>query len=124
MTVKPSAGTVKPRLRFDKVAQRLVAQVQDALSADVPAGKCVLVTVTAPIRQPSKTAAEIEIRIREALRRGKNEIVETIHGNEISVRVAGAPRKNAPKVLGFVHNPDPGAAVALLDEAQEKMAHP
>ena len=53
---------VTPRLRFDKVALRLVQGVRGALEGAVPNGLCVVFTVTAPIWAPSKTmAALIEI---------------------------------------------------------------
>ena len=49
----------KPRLRFDKVALRLVRDLQAVLSEAVPDGEAVVLTVTAPIREPAKTAAEL-----------------------------------------------------------------
>src|SRR5271165_3956788 len=42
----------KPRLRFDRVALRLVGGLQTALSECVPEGQAVVLTVTAPIRLP------------------------------------------------------------------------
>jgi hypothetical protein len=54
----------KPRLRFDRVALGLVADLQAALRESIPIGQTVIVTVTAPIRLPSKTAAALEEKIR------------------------------------------------------------
>ena len=48
---------VKPRLRFDKVALRLVADMAVAVREASPTGVIVIVTVTAPIRLASRTAA-------------------------------------------------------------------
>ena len=50
----------KPRLRFDRVALGLVGGLQAALSEFVPDGQTVILTITAPIRLPSKTAAALE----------------------------------------------------------------
>src|SRR5579862_5435604 len=52
--------SAKLRLRFDKVATRLLERLQGALGQTVPDGIAVLVTVTAPIRLASKTAAALE----------------------------------------------------------------
>ena len=49
-----------PRLRFDKVATRLIERLQATLGETVPDGMTVLLTITAPIRLPSKTAASLE----------------------------------------------------------------
>jgi hypothetical protein len=51
------ADLTKPRLRFDRVALGLVRRLHDALHEAVPDGKTVILTITAPIRMPSKTAA-------------------------------------------------------------------
>ena len=48
----------KPRLRFDKVATRLIERLQATLGETVPDGMTVLLTITAPIRLPSKTARQ------------------------------------------------------------------
>src|SRR5258708_91697 len=40
----------KPRLRFDKVATRLIERLQATLGEIVPDGVTVLLTITAPIR--------------------------------------------------------------------------
>jgi hypothetical protein len=50
----------KPRLRFDKVATRLIERLQATCGETVPDGMTVLLTITAPIRLPSKTAASLE----------------------------------------------------------------
>ena len=58
-------GLTKPRLRFDRVALRFVRRLQEALSASVPDGRTLILTITAPIRVPSKTAAALEDNIRD-----------------------------------------------------------
>ncbi len=107
---------VKPRLRFDKVARRFVSDLQAALRDAVSDGTIVTFTITAPIRLASKTAVALEAHIRELLARRVKQVEseQTLHGNSIRVRVVRTGTKQAPKVAGYVHNPDPGAADALL----------
>jgi hypothetical protein len=104
-------------LRLDKVATRLISDVEAGLQGDVPDGTIVVFTVTAPIRLASKTADALEGKIRELLaRRAKKvEVEQKINGNGVRVRVIRTGSLRAPTVLGFVHNPEPGAAEALLD---------
>lgn len=85
----------------------------------VPAGKTVVLTIAAPIRAASKTAEELEIGLRERLIRGaaESDLRYPIQGNDIRMRIVDS-RKGAPKVVGFVHSPDPGAAKALFDMTQ------
>lgn len=110
---------VKPRLRFDKVALRFLSTVKESLSEAVPDGKTVVLTITAPIRVASKTATELDIKIRARLARDslKTDLCDRVQGNHVRVRILSSP-KGAPKVLGFVHNPAPGAAEVLLNTTQ------
>jgi hypothetical protein len=112
-----TATAVKPRLRFDKVAVGLVARLQSRLSDAVPDNRTVIVTVTAPIRQGSKTTIALEKTIRETLERRSAhvDIGDSLYGNQICVRVVKARPAGAAKLIGFVHNPDPGADQALLE---------
>ena len=106
---------VKPRLRFDKVVLRLIGGLQAALREAVPDGRAVMLTVTAPIRLPGKTAAALEARIHAGLTRrpAKIETAETIHGNRVRVRIVKDVSAKASKVIGFVHNPETDAEVLL-----------
>ena len=108
---------VEPRLRFDKVATRLTERLKRSLGKTVPQGMTVLLTVTAPIRLPSKTAAAIEERIR-GLAGGDpgGDSKDTIYGNRVQIRVFRDPSNRvpgrlAPKLIAFVHNPDVEAAL-------------
>ena len=81
-------STAKPRLRFDKVVTRLIERLQAVLGETVPDGTTVLLTVTAPIRLPSRTAASLEDKIQTLLGRrspGRDE-QDTIHGNHVRIR--------------------------------------
>ncbi|MDP9018891.1 MAG: hypothetical protein M3N19_11300 [Candidatus Eremiobacteraeota bacterium] len=110
---------VKPRLRFDKVALRFLATIKDGLGADVPEGKTVVFTVTAPLRRASKAATELDRVIRaDVLRDSSNaDFRHVIEENQIRLRIVRSG-KRAPKVLGFVYTPRRGAASTLLDVAE------
>jgi len=99
---------VKPGLRFDKVATRVIERLQATLGRTVPDGMTVLLTITAPIRLPSRTAASLEDRIHALLGRGWSGRDEkaTMHGNRVQMRLAKDESERAPRLIGFVHNPD------------------
>jgi hypothetical protein len=98
----------KPGLRFDKVATRLMERLQATLVKTVPDGMTVLLTITAPIRLPSKTAASLEAKIQTLLGRGSpgRDEKDTIHGNSVRIRLLRDESERAPKMIGFVHNSD------------------
>jgi|HubBroStandDraft_1064217.scaffolds.fasta_scaffold30205_5 hypothetical protein len=110
-------------LRFDKVALRFVAGLQGALRNEVPDGKTILLTVSAPIRVPAQTAAALEERIRLwlARRAALAESRYAINGNAIRVRLVNGRSTRLPNVLGFVHNPELDAKT-LLDAAQADLS--
>lgn len=110
----------KPRLRFDKVATRLIERLQATLGETVPDGMTVLLTITAPIRLPSKTAAALEDKIQTLLGRGSpgRDEKDTIHGNRVQIRLLGGGSGRVPKMIGFVHNPD-SEPLLLLNMTRE-----
>lgn len=101
-------------LRFDKVATRVVDRLKAAARKTVPGGTTVVVTITAPIRLASKTTAVIEEKI-ETLR----DQATTVHGNRIQIRVLRHDSTRAPKLIGYVHNPD--ADLRVLFEAARQL---
>lgn len=111
-----------PGLRFDKVATRLVERLQRNLAKAVPRDATVLVTITAPIRLPAKTADALEETVRALLTRGSTQRDKTavINGNSVRIRVTKHASKRAPRVLGFVHNSgvDP---ILILDAARDAL---
>ncbi len=115
-------GLTKPRLRFDRVALRLVGGLQAALSELVPDGEAVVLTITAPIRLPSKTGVALESKIRDCLVRRSAEVEDTICGNRIRVRFVKGVSKRMSNVIGFVHNPDSDPDV-LLRLTQSLLQH-
>jgi hypothetical protein len=110
----------RPRLRFDKVANRLIERLRATLGDTVPDGMTVLLTVTAPIRLPSKTAALLEDKIQALLGRGSpgRDEKDTIHGNGVQIRLLRDESGRAPKMIGFVHNAD-SDPLALLNMPRE-----
>jgi hypothetical protein len=124
-TLKPRRATSqraasKLRLRFDKVATRLIEGLQAAVAETAPDGMTVLLTVTAPIRLPSKTAAALCDKIQTLLRRGApgGDAQYTIHGNRARIRLLKQQSPQAPKMFGFVHNPD-ADPLLLLDMTRD-----
>ena len=102
------SGAAKPGLRFDRVATRLIRRLQTSLDDGVPDGMTVLVTVTAPIRLASKTAAAREAKIPTLLGRKSpgRDVHDTIHGHHVRIRLLSDEPQGAPKFIGFVHNAD------------------
>jgi len=113
-------NAAKPHLRFDRVATRLVARLQAALGDTVPDGMTVALTITAPIRLPSKTAASLEDKIRRLLKRRSpaRDARDTIHGNRVQIRLLRSEPGRAPRLIGFVHNSDSDPPL-LLDMTRE-----
>jgi hypothetical protein len=129
-TLKPPgtgrANAAKPRLRFDKSATRLMEHLRAALGETAPDGVTVLLTITAPIRLRSKTATVLEDKIQallgqKTLRRDKK---VTIHGNRVQIRILRHQSKRAPKMIGFVHNPDsdPRLLLNMTSELLERVS--
>jgi hypothetical protein len=114
----------KRGLRFDKIALGLIDCMQRALCDDVPDGTTLLFSVTAPIRVPGKTAAELTDRVRVWLhgRAAPAATRYTISGNAVRIRLVNGREKRESSVRGFVHNPDVDVK-ALFDEAREIIAN-
>ena len=91
-------NAAKPRLRFDKVVTRLMERLQATLGETVPDGMTVLLTITAPIRVPSKTAASLEDKIQTLLGRGSpgRDEKATIHGNRVRIRLSSRSTARSP----------------------------
>lgn len=117
-------GFAKPRLRFDRVALGFVGGLQAALREFVPHGQTVILTITAPIRLPSKTATALEHKIRVCLAsRSAQEVKDTIHGNQIRVRLVKGVSRQMSEVIGFVHNPgsDPDVLLRLTQSLLQQI---
>jgi hypothetical protein len=76
-------------LRFDRVVNRLIDDLHDFGEKTLPTGTTVLVAITAPIRVPAQTAAELRSRI-ESLAVGASRPRDknvTINGNNVRIRI-------------------------------------
>lgn len=106
-------------LRFDRVVVRVLGRLRAFAEAEAPDGTAFLVTISAPIRTPAKTAVALENEIKAiALAAGPlAERTATVHGNRIRVRRVRHAHRQKPKLIGFVHNPD-AAPQQLLDLAE------
>jgi hypothetical protein len=95
-------------LRFDKVAIRLTDRLKAACQKTIPDGTIVMVSITAPIRLASKTAASIEDRIATLARRRSagRDVKAIINGNRVRIRLVKRKSRRSPKFIGFVHNAD------------------
>ena len=93
-----------PRLRFDRVAQRVVRDLQAMLAGATTEKTTLVVTITAPIRLPARTVAELGLRLRGPLVRGFDKLV---CGNRVRARIVRRGFKAAPRVIVFIHNPQP-----------------
>ena len=105
------------------MATRLLERLRANLDEAVPDGMTVLLTITAPIRVPSKTAATLEDKIETLLRRGSpaRDVKDTIHGNRVWIRLLRHDSARAPRMIGFVHNSD-SDPLLILDTAGELLA--
>jgi hypothetical protein len=103
----------KARLREDKVAQRVLRNLESALHAHVPAGKSVILTLGAPIKVSKKLVVALTDVVVTYLESGLEEVDEkrTILGNRVRFRVEKPKTKWPAKVIGFVFTGDPAPGV-------------
>jgi hypothetical protein len=114
------ANSSKLRLRFDRVATRVIERLNADLGETVPKGMTVVLTITAPIRLPSKTIAALGDKITTLLGRRSppRDEKHMIHGNHVRIRLLRHKSGRAPRMIGFVHNHDSDPFL-LLNATQE-----
>jgi hypothetical protein len=117
------SGARPPRLRFDRVVLELIRRLRAALEDELTSGQTVVVTVTAPILLPSKTAATLEENIRALLRDRSRQLTDTVHGNQVQIRILRGGRTSRSRLIGFVHNPDsdPSSLFELADSLLQRI---
>lgn len=107
----PIAATT-PRLREDRVAQRVLRDLEAAVSGHARRGRAVIVTLGAPIKVPNRLVAELGALLRDRLRNGAAETDERMDvlGNRVRFRVLRDGSAWTSPVNGFVFSgdPDPG----------------
>lgn len=118
-----AGSTVKKMgLRFDGVVIRLLRDIRAAVQNEVPNGATVVMTITAPIRFPAKTAITSSEKIIALLESGKQHKALMIHENQVQFSIVHSTPKQPAKFVGLVHNPDIdpkmlfGAAAAWLNK--------
>jgi hypothetical protein len=123
------AGTSVSRLglRFDRVVLRILSELSEHCDRVVPDDARVLVTISAPIRLPARTADELKQRIESLVLEGApREQVTNLHENTVCVRLVRAAPRSQPRLLGLVHNPgmEPRALLELAERYAERVLRP
>lgn len=108
----------KLRLRFDRVVLGLAGRLKAALAGVIADDEAVIVTVTAPIKLPAKTAVALQRLVSQGVAEG--ECRKTIHGNRVRVRRLTGLAQGRPKLFCFVHNPEADAGL-ILDLAEARL---
>ncbi len=106
------------RLRFDKVASRLIDGLKASVVQILPEDQSILFTVTAPIKHPAKTSAALQELLRDL---PDGEFRKTINGNEVRARKVNLVLTGMPRVMGFVHYPESNAYL-ILDLAESNLS--
>ncbi len=88
-------------LRFDKVAVGLLGDIRSAIEQAIPIGNTVVLTVTAPIKHPSKTALELIKRLKE----NDHPKLQAFTLFENKIQVSSIPSNRPVQFIGLVHNP-------------------
>jgi hypothetical protein len=99
----------KARLREDKVALRVLSDIESAIQAHVPAGKTLIFTLGAPIEEPGKLVDALTKALVSYFGSDAQEADEkkTILGNRVRFRVLNDGAKWSTKAIGFVFSGDP-----------------
>lgn len=118
--IAEARGTSLARLglRFDRVVQRVAADLRAHADRTIPDGAMILATLTAPILQPAKTVEALKTKMVELVARPsrRGDLSLQVLGNGVRLRMRSPPPFPGSKLVLFVHNP--GVDVRqLLDDA-------
>ena len=116
-----AGSTVKKMgLRFDGVVLRLLRDIRQSVVQHIPDGMAVIMTNTAPIRFPAKTALDAAEEIRQLLNAGNSARHKTltIWENKVQLKIVKASAKHSAEFVGLVHNPDIDTNILLNAAAQ------
>lgn len=99
----------KARLREDKVARRVLSDIENALRAYMPDGQTLVFTLGAPIKVPKLLVTTLTNTVLAYLASGAAEADEheTILGNRVRFRLLSNTSKWKTRVIGFVFSGDP-----------------
>jgi hypothetical protein len=106
-------------LRFDRVVVGMLGALRSYAEETAPDGVTVLVTISAPIRVPAKTADALKQDIKALIASRMDGVshAATVSGNSVQLRIFRKGSDRTPKLIGFVHNPGSNPAL-LLDMAE------
>ncbi len=117
LTIATSNGLTAAELglRFDKVALRVLEILRVHTEHSLNKGETVIVTVTAPIRVPARTAKDIATFVESLVSTSTDQANKKaqVQGNRVYLRLLKHGRPNAPRFIGFIHNPDVKASRLL-----------
>jgi hypothetical protein len=107
-------------LRFDRVVVRVLAELRSFVEAATPESVAVLVTISAPVRQPAKTVGDLKANITALITAGVSaaDSVAILHGNSVRLRLVEQSARAPIRLIGFVHHPR-AAPETLLDLAEQ-----
>lgn len=116
----PSSGV---RLREDKVAQRVLRDLEQALDPKLQDGRTIILTLGAPIRVANRLVAALSDALVDYLAHGSAEldVSRRMLGNRVRFRVMEPNGRWQPQLIGFVFSGDPrpamlaGTMVSLYD---------
>lgn len=111
-------SAAKLGLRFDRVVVRVLRDLRSFAEAAAPSGVTVLVTISAPIRSPAKTVEELKRAIGALQSSSHADHGATLQGNQVRLRLVRPSWRQAPALIGFVHNPT-SEPRRLLDLAEQ-----
>lgn len=107
------------RLRFDRVACRVIAALQAGVGPALPQDSCLIVTLTAPIRRPGRTSAALEPLLRDL---ADGDGAWRLEENAVRARLIRLSMPGGPALIGFVHNVEADAG-HILDLAEACLRH-
>ena len=115
IAVAGGSTVFKLGLRFDRVVVQVLDRLRRFVDAAQPEGVTVVLTLTAPIRAPAKTAVALEQEMAALLQTRDlgSERSAILFGNRAELRLVERASRQGPRLLGFVHNPDVDAARVL-----------
>lgn len=116
-SVAAAGGSTPSRLglRVDRVVVRVLDRLRRFAEARPPRGVTVLLTLTAPIRAPGKTAAALEREVEDLLQTGGvgSERSAVLYGNRAELRLVEHAPGRGERLVGLVHNPNANATHVL-----------
>jgi hypothetical protein len=92
-------------LRFDRVVARALGELRAFAEATAPGDVTLVVTLSAPIREPARTVSALKQEIGRLISETPlDDTRATVHGNAVGMRVIMHAPNRAPRLIGFVHN--------------------